>query len=53
MGRRVSERQWNEVQGVLKVQGTTLDVAYMRNWAVEIGIADLLEQALKEAGLVP
>ncbi len=53
MGGRVSERQWNDSQGVLKVQGMTLDLAYMRHWAGEIGIADLLEQALKEAGLVP
>jgi hypothetical protein len=51
MGGRVSERQWNDSQGVLKVQGTTLDLAYLRHWATELGISDLLEQALKEAGL--
>ncbi len=53
MGGRVSERQWNDSQGVLKVQGTTLDLAYLRHWATELGISDLLEQALKEAGLAP
>ncbi len=53
LGGRVSERQWNDSQGVLKVQGTTLDLVYLRHWATELGIADLLEQALKEAGLVP
>lgn len=51
MGGRVSERQWNDSQGVLKVQGTTLDLAYLRHWATELGIAELLEQALREAGL--
>jgi len=53
LGGRVSERQWNDSQGVLKVQGTSLDLAYLRHWATELGIADLLEHALKAAGLVP
>jgi len=53
LGGRVSERQWNDSQGVLKVQGAALDLAYLRHWATELGITDLLAQALKEAGLVP
>ena len=31
-GNRVSERQWLDVMGVIKVQGTNLDVAYLRKW---------------------
>lgn len=52
LGGETSERQWLDVLGVLKVQGTTLDLAYLRRWAPELGIADLLERALLEAGLL-
>lgn len=50
MGGEVSERQWRDVLGVLKVQGERLDLAYLRRWAGALGIADLLEQALAQAG---
>lgn len=46
-----SDRQWGDVQGVLKVQGVALDQEYMQRWATEIGVADLLTQALDDAGL--
>ncbi len=49
----VSDRQWNDVLGVLKVQGSTLDRAYLDEWARELGITDLLRQAVDEAGLAP
>jgi hypothetical protein len=38
------------VIGVLKVQGESLDRVYLRRWAVELGLVDLLEKALVEAG---
>lgn len=50
-GGGVSERQWTDVQGVLRVQRDALDLPYMRKWAIELGVADLLERALAEAGL--
>ncbi len=46
-----SDRQWGDVQGVLKVQAHDLDGAYLHHWARELDIADLLEQALDDAGL--
>jgi hypothetical protein len=49
-GGRVSERQWRDVLGVLSVQAGRLDLQYLRQWASELGVADLLEQALSEAG---
>ena len=47
-GGGVSDRQWGDVLGVLRVQ-RTLDVVFMRNWATQLGVGDLLERALAEA----
>lgn len=49
-GGEVSERQWDDVIGVLKVQAERLDIGYLRRWAVELQIDDLAERALEEAG---
>lgn len=53
LGNDVSERQWSDVQNVLKTQAGALDLAYLRLWAGAIGVADLLERALKEASSKP
>jgi hypothetical protein len=45
-GGEVSERQWGDVIGVLAVQIGALDLEYLRHWALELGVADLLERAL-------
>lgn len=49
VGGGVSERQWGDVLGVLRVGGPRLDRAYPSRWAAELGVADLLEQALGQA----
>ena len=49
MGGEVSERQWNDILGVIKVQGELLDKEYLYKWAGELGIRDLLGRAFKEA----
>ncbi len=51
MGGEVSTSQWNDILGVLKVQGTVLDMAYMQRWAKAMQVTDLLERALVEAGI--
>ena len=47
----VSERQWLDVLGVLKVQHAAIDRPYLEQWASELGVADLLHRALTEAGI--
>ena len=47
-GNEVSERQWRDILGVIKTQGERLDLIYLRQWAVALKVADLLEKALLE-----
>jgi hypothetical protein len=45
LGGEISERQWKDVLGVLKIQGRALDAAYLDEWARALDVADLLERA--------
>ena len=49
-GGGISERQWLDVASVIKVQRERLDCGYLRTWAAELGVAELLDRALEEAG---
>lgn len=48
-GGEVSDRQWEDVLGVLRVKGGTLDEDYLKSMADEVGVADLLNQAFDDA----
>ncbi|MGD1855821.1 MAG: hypothetical protein ACFB2W_16395 [Leptolyngbyaceae cyanobacterium] len=49
--RSQSEKQWRDVLGVLKVQGTGLDFDYLQEWAEKLGLGDDLHRAMGAAGL--
>lgn len=49
MGGEVSDRQWRDILGMLKTQAGELELDYLRKWAVELKVGDLLERALREA----
>lgn len=48
-GGEVSDRQWTDVLGVLRVQRGRLDQSRLKTWAQRLGVTDLLERALAEA----
>ncbi|MFA5804785.1 MAG: hypothetical protein WC879_09070 [Melioribacteraceae bacterium] len=50
-GNQVSERQWLDVLGVIKVQGDSLELEYIKLWAKELNVLDLLEKALSEGSV--
>ncbi|MCE5185857.1 MAG: hypothetical protein LLF76_07000 [Planctomycetaceae bacterium] len=45
----VSEKQWNDIQGVLKTQSGGVDLVYLRQWAQTLSVGELLEHALRQA----
>lgn len=46
LGGEVSDRQWGDILGVMRVQGESLDMKYLRSWAKKLALTDLLEKAL-------
>jgi hypothetical protein len=49
-GGRASDRQWQDIVGLIRVQDSALDATYLRAWASTLGLSDLLAQALAEGG---
>src|SRR5207248_4364413 len=46
----VSDRQWSDVLGIATTR--TLDWAYLRSWAPQLGVDDLLERLAAEASQI-
>ena len=48
LGNEVSERQWRDVMGLLKIQKDHMDEGYLDRWAPVLEVADLLRRARAE-----
>ena len=51
LGGGVSNRQWNDILEMMKEKHVALDIAYLRQSAPMLGVADVLEKAFNDAGL--
>jgi hypothetical protein len=51
IGGNISDKQWNDVLGILRVQGDSLDFPYLNYWADSLNLSDLLTRAKNEAAL--
>lgn len=49
LGGGVSAQQWSDIQGVLKVQGVSLDFDYLERSAAILNVTDLLQRARESA----
>jgi hypothetical protein len=50
-GGESSDRQWRDVLGVVRVQGSRLDIPYLKTQAEVLGVSDLLARALSAGGV--
>ena len=51
-GGRVSEQQWKDILGVLKVQRDKLDLEYIKYWASNLNVSELLNRSFNDAGII-
>jgi hypothetical protein len=49
----LNDAEWNDLLGILKVQGAALDLAQLTYWSQVLGAGHLLPLALSDAGLSP
>jgi hypothetical protein len=48
-GGEISDRQWRDVLGILRVSGASLDRGYLERWADQLGLRALLQRAFEQA----
>jgi hypothetical protein len=51
LGGEMSERQWSDILGVIKVQNEKLDIEYLKRWSKQLQIFDLLLKSFSECNL--
>jgi len=49
IGEEVSDREWRDARGILRVQGERLDLPYLERGATALGVADLLQRAREQS----
>lgn len=49
-GGESSERQWRDVTGIVNAQSSRLNRAYLLEWALKLGVSDLMERILRAPG---
>jgi hypothetical protein len=52
-GGEISQKQWDDIIGVLQVRSDTLDYDYLQVWAAELGVSDLLKKSFTDAKITP
>lgn len=50
LGDEVSDRQWSDILGILRIQAGLLDDDYLDLWAPRLGVVDLLARARTQTG---
>jgi hypothetical protein len=50
-GGEVSDQQWRDVLGLIRISGDKMDPAYLRLWAAHHGVDDLLDRAMNQSGI--
>ena len=48
LGGEKSDQQWRDILGIVKLQQSRLDTAYLNHWAREEAVRDLLDRAMGE-----
>ncbi len=47
----VSDQQWRDILGVLKIQAASIDRVYLAEWGGKLEVNDLLTRAIEESGI--
>jgi hypothetical protein len=48
-GGEISDRQWSDILGIIKVRSDRLDREYLKKWAGVLGVSDLLNDVFPRA----
>jgi hypothetical protein len=48
-GGEVSDRQWADIVSILRLRRSVLDYVYLKRWAADLRVGDLLEKAEQES----
>ena len=46
-----SEKQWRDVQGILRIQGDSLNLEYLKDWAKQLRLSEQLSKAFEDSSL--